>query len=169
MKRVDLLFSRRPHLNQLSQGGPLRTLLSPPRCGLAASSLGELTTFKLTWWHCFSMELGTSISSTQTRLRLWASQRRINRSLFLSREYPVRRAQESPHPPPFFWPHHTSCRILVPQLEIKPGPTTVRAPSPNYWTDTEVQGSPKFIRGLSASNPDQLSPRAKVSLLFHTV
>ena len=98
------------------------------------------------------------------------SKSKEDKQIFVSEQrVPCPQSSGIPLPPTFFWPHHTSCRILVPQLEIKPGPTTVRTPSPNYWTDTEVQGSPKFIRGLSANNPDQLSPRAKVSLLFYTV
>ena len=34
----------------------------------------------------------------------------------------------------FFWPCHTSCRILVPQPGVKSGATAVRAPTPNHWT-----------------------------------
>ena len=37
----------------------------------------------------------------------------------------------------FFWPHHEACGILVPQPGIEPGPSTVRAWSPNHWTARE--------------------------------
>ena len=34
----------------------------------------------------------------------------------------------------FFWPHHATCRILVPWSEIEPGPLAVKVWSPNHWT-----------------------------------
>ena len=37
-----------------------------------------------------------------------------------------------------FGSHCTACRILVPQPEIKPGPSAVKAWSPNHWTSREV-------------------------------
>ena len=39
--------------------------------------------------------------------------------------------------PPHFWQHSSACGILVPQLGIKPGPTAVKAPSPNQLTARE--------------------------------
>ena len=37
----------------------------------------------------------------------------------------------------FFWPPCGACGILVPRLGIKPGPTAVKAWSPNHWTTRE--------------------------------
>ena len=38
-----------------------------------------------------------------------------------------------------------ACGILVPGPGIEPGPSTVRAPSPNHWTAREVPGLSFFI------------------------
>ena len=40
----------------------------------------------------------------------------------------------------FVWPRFMTCKILVPQLRIKPGPLAVKAPSPNHWTAREFPG-----------------------------
>ena len=37
----------------------------------------------------------------------------------------------------FFWPPRAACGILVPQLGVGPGPSAVKAPSPNHWTARE--------------------------------
>ena len=37
----------------------------------------------------------------------------------------------------FFWPHRVACGILVPQPGIEPGPSAVKARSPNHWTARE--------------------------------
>ena len=34
----------------------------------------------------------------------------------------------------FFWPCHATCRILVAQPGLEPGPSSVEAESPNHWT-----------------------------------
>ena len=39
-----------------------------------------------------------------------------------------------------FWPHHTACGILVPQLEIEARPLAVKAWSSNPWTTREFPG-----------------------------
>ena len=41
----------------------------------------------------------------------------------------------------FFWPHHAACGILVPGPGVEPGPSSVRAQSPNHWTAREVPHS----------------------------
>ena len=38
----------------------------------------------------------------------------------------------------FFWPHHTACRILVPQPGIEPVPPALEMQSLNHWTTREV-------------------------------
>ena len=35
-----------------------------------------------------------------------------------------------------------ACRILVPQPRISPGPSAVKAPSPNHWTTRELPEFP---------------------------
>ena len=43
----------------------------------------------------------------------------------------------------FFWLHHAACGILVPPPGIEPGPSAVKALSPNHWTAREFpQGTP---------------------------
>ena len=37
----------------------------------------------------------------------------------------------------FFWPYCMTCRILVPQPGIKPGPLAATARRPNHWTTRE--------------------------------
>ena len=37
-----------------------------------------------------------------------------------------------------FWPHHVACRILVPQLGIKPAPSAVEVQILNHWTTREI-------------------------------
>ena len=37
-----------------------------------------------------------------------------------------------------FWPHHTACRVLVPQPGIKPVPPLVEAQSLDHWAAREV-------------------------------
>ena len=37
----------------------------------------------------------------------------------------------------FFWLSHMACGILVPQPGIEPGPSAVKAWSPNHWTARE--------------------------------
>ena len=37
-----------------------------------------------------------------------------------------------------FWPRHSVYRILGPQAGIEPGPSTVKAQSPNHWTTREL-------------------------------
>ena len=37
-----------------------------------------------------------------------------------------------------FWPHFTTCEILVPLPEIKRRPSAVETWSPNHWTTREV-------------------------------
>ena len=41
----------------------------------------------------------------------------------------------------FFLPHHTTCRISVPQPGIEPRRSAVRVQSPNHWTTREFQCS----------------------------
>ena len=36
-----------------------------------------------------------------------------------------------------FWPHCVACRILFPWPGTEPGPSTVKAQSPNHWTTRE--------------------------------
>ena len=38
----------------------------------------------------------------------------------------------------FLWPHHATCRILVPRTGIKLVPPAVEAQSLNHWTTREV-------------------------------
>ena len=44
----------------------------------------------------------------------------------------------------FFWPRHVACEILVPHPGIEPGPTAVKARSPNHWTARGFPGFPHF-------------------------
>ena len=37
----------------------------------------------------------------------------------------------------FFWLRHMACKILVPGPGIEPGPTAVKALSPDHWTTRE--------------------------------
>ena len=37
----------------------------------------------------------------------------------------------------YFWLYHVAYGILVPQPEIEPVPSVVRAQSPNHWTTRE--------------------------------
>ena len=44
----------------------------------------------------------------------------------------------------FFWPHRSACGILVPrQPGLEPGPSAVRAWSPNPWTAREF---PEYLK-----------------------
>ena len=47
----------------------------------------------------------------------------------------------------FFWPRHAACGILVPQPGIEPGPSAVKALSPNHWTAREL---PLLLLNVSA-------------------
>ena len=38
----------------------------------------------------------------------------------------------------YFWLHHTTCGILIPQPGIKPVSPALEAQSPNHWTAKEV-------------------------------
>ena len=42
----------------------------------------------------------------------------------------------------FFWPCLAVCGILVPQPGIEPGPTAMKALSPNHWTAREFPPAP---------------------------
>ena len=46
----------------------------------------------------------------------------------------------------FFWPHHATCRILVPRPGMESGPPAVEARSPNHWTTREFPFGP-FLNG----------------------
>ena len=46
----------------------------------------------------------------------------------------------------FFWPCRMACGISVPQPGIKPGPSAVRARSPNHWTAREFPYILKLLR-----------------------
>ena len=37
-----------------------------------------------------------------------------------------------------FWPHHTTCGILVPRPGLEPRPLALKSQSPNYWTAGKV-------------------------------
>ena len=41
-----------------------------------------------------------------------------------------------------FWPCSVACGILVPRPGIEPGPSAVKAQSPNHWTAREF---PKYF------------------------
>ena len=44
----------------------------------------------------------------------------------------------------FFWPHHSACRILVPQPGMEPRPSAVRVQSSNHWTAWEFPPTAYF-------------------------
>ena len=46
----------------------------------------------------------------------------------------------------FFWLHHAACGILIPQPGVEPGPSAVRARSPNHWIARESQHGTIFIK-----------------------
>ena len=44
-----------------------------------------------------------------------------------------------------FWPRCAACGIIVPRPGIEPGPSAVKARSPNHWTPGEFLKHPHFI------------------------
>ena len=54
----------------------------------------------------------------------------------------------------YFWLHHTTCGILIPQPGIKPVSPALEAQSPNHWTAKEV---PQWIL-ISCSYKDGERP-----------
>ena len=51
----------------------------------------------------------------------------------------------------FFWLPHAACGILVPQSGTGPGPSAVRAGSPNHWTTRECPCLP-FLKSPHSLN-----------------
>ena len=47
-------------------------------------------------------------------------------------------------PPFFFWSHHSTCGIFIPQSQIEPRPMAMKAASPNHWTTREFPSSGFF-------------------------
>ena len=67
-----------------------------------------------------------------------------------------------------FWPHFTTCEILVPLPEIKRRPSAVETWSPNHWMTREVLHSafhsPNTLQGLAPG----LHLRGLLEMSFHS-
>ena len=64
-----------------------------------------------------------------------------------------------------FWPHCVARGILLPRPGIEPGPSAVKAQSPNHWTAREVPcGRILNLTGLEGFMGIQQSPQNFSSL-----
>ena len=53
----------------------------------------------------------------------------------------------------FVWPSCTACGILIPPPGIEPGPSAVRAQSPNHWCCPVAQSCPTLCNPMECSTP----------------